>query len=132
MAETKILQLQQLQGQSDREPYNKDLVQLKEMEKQLQDTLQLWKDDRKAQVSQHVQYQKDVAEQIEQKNAQLGELHSSLKRVQDNSELNLYRTVEAERQKWEAHEAKMILLLDRAMGHYRRKRTQRMFLYVKD
>ena len=35
--------------------------------------------------------------------------------MQDHSYLNLYRGVEAERQKWEAREARLILQLDRAM-----------------
>ena len=106
-----ILSLQELQS----EPRNEDLVQLKDMERQLQDTLQQWKDDVTAHDNQFIEYEKNITEQIEAKNGQIEDLQSTLKRVQESSELTRYRAVEAERQKWETREARLVSQLDKAM-----------------
>ena len=95
LAEAELLSLQELQSK----PCNKDLVQLKDVKRQLQDTLKQWKDDMTTHDNQFIEYEKNITEQIEVKNGQTEDLQSTLKQVQESSELTHYRAVEAERQK---------------------------------
>jgi len=111
-AEAEILCLQ-----SQGKPRTEELeVGLKEVEVQLQDALQDWKDDIAAREDQFSDYQNGVTKQMEVKDGQIEELYSKHNQIQENNELmiSLYRAVEAEKQKWEVREARLIAQLDKA------------------
>ena len=111
-AEAEILRLQ-----SQGKPRTEELeVGLKEVEVQLQDALQDWKDDISAREDQLSDYQNGVTKQMEVKDGQIEELYSKHNQIQESNELmiSLYRAVEAEKQKWEVREARLIAQLDKA------------------
>ena len=109
-AEAEILCLQ-----SQGKPRTEELeVGLKEVEVQLQDALQDWKDDIAAREDQFSDYQNGVTKQMEVKDGQIEELYSKLNQIQESNELSLYRVVGAEKQKWEVREARLIAQLDKA------------------
>ena len=109
-AEAEILRLQS-QGKPRTEEFE---VELKEVEVQLQDALQDWKDDILVCEDRFSDYQNGVTKQMEIKDGQIEELYSKLNQIQESNELSLYRVVGAEKQKWEVREARLIAQLDKA------------------
>ena len=86
LAEAEILHLQ-----SQGKPRTEELeVELKEVEVQLQNALQDWKDDILVRENRFSDYQNGISKQMEVKDGQVEELYSKLNQIQEFNELTLY------------------------------------------